>query len=541
MGYALMAVPLVGYVSFLSESLFARPNPAWALALLLWSLGAAAVAAWFISGKAAPAFTLLDDHAARVVIAMIGVAVVTAIAINIAQAEHFAMGMRSRDMAYYNQILWNTLRGHILEGNLNQEVLFRPPVFSDFALHVSPFLLVGILPIYALAPHFLTLLILRDVALAAAAWPLFLMARERFGGVAGVAAATLYLVNPVVMAQAFQEFTPLQLAPLPFFFALRGFMREQLGAFVTWTALAMSMREDVAVTMVGFGVWALLKRRQPRWVIPTLGLPLAWWGVSTLIVQPAFGRWGNNISEISLAGGEPARWGIYEILDPTRLVDVLSGGGLYYLYRLLRSVAFLPVTGLDGVLAAPVLAANLFYASMSHEGIDAISRLALLPSCALIGAAVLIAGRLSQAYRADKRMLVVLVLLLLPSASLVDGAKDSVQAGLTTYTLHNDAAALREAVKLIPGSASVAAPGYALPALANRAKLFNLPQLHMYPRAQADYILIDRDLDRVTTSPALQPRYVALLEDLAQSTEYETVWRDGEYALLRRVGHGQSK
>lgn len=541
MSYALPAAPLIGYAIFLSESLFARPNPAWVFALLLWSLGATLLAAWLLKGRAARVFATLDDHAARVVVGMMCVASIVSVAVNVVQAEHFAMGMRSRDMAYYNQILWNTLRGHVLEGNLNQEVLFRPPVSSDFALHVSPFLLVGVLPIYALAPHFLTLLIVRDVAMAAAAWPLFLIARDRMGGVAGVAAAALYLINPVVMAQTFQEFTPLQLAPLPFFFALRAFTREELGKFVCWISIAMSMREDVAVTMVGFGVWALLKARRPQWSVVGLGIPLAWWGVSTLLIQPAFGRWGNNISEISLAGGERAQWGIYQILDPVRVVDVLRDGGLHYLYQLLRSVAFLPVTGLEGVLAAPVLAANLFYGLMSHEGIDAISRLALLPSCALVGTAVLVVDRISRAYRGERRIFAVLMLLLLPSANLLDGAKDAVQAGLTTYTVYNDAKTLRKMVKLIPDDASVAAPGYALPALANRARLFNLPQLHMYPKAQADYILVDRDLDRVTSSPKLQPRYVALLEEVSHSTEYETVWHEGAYALLRRVRYEQNK
>jgi len=532
---ALPLAPIVGYAIFLSEYLFARPNPRWTLALLGWSIAAALLGVCLLRGRAAALATAIDDRATVIVVGMVAVAAVVAIGINVLQAEHFAMGMRARDMAYYNQILWNTLHGRILVGNVNQDVLFRPPVSSDLALHVSPFLLVGVLPVYALAPHFLTLLIIRDVMMAAAAWPLFLLARDRLSGLAGVVAVTLYFLTPAVMAQSFQEFTPLQLAPLPFFFALRAFVRQNLGAFVVWTVLAMSMREDVAITMIGFGVWATLSRRQPRWLLAAVGVPLAWWAASTLLVQPAFGRWGNNISEIALAGGAPARWGIYQILAPTRLIDVLHDGGLHYLYRLLRSVTFVPVLSFEGALAAPVLGANLFYSLMSREGIDDISRLALLPSCALVAAAVLVASRLGRTYRGDRHVFVVILLLLMPSANLVDGAKDAVQAGLTTYTVHNDARALRRALDRIPAEASVAAPSYALPALANRTRLFNLPQLHLYPEARADYILVDHDVDRVTASPQLQPQYVALLKDLATSGRYQPVWREGDYALLRRV------
>lgn len=534
-------LPLVGYAIFFAESIFASPNKAWVLALFVWSLGAVGLAWWLVRRSDAPVFRVLHDHASRIAIGMISVATIASVAMSVLQAEYFALCDRARDLAYYNQILWNTLRGHLLAGNLNQDLLFRPPVSSDFALHVSPFLLFGVLPVYAVFPSFLTLLIIRDVALAAAAWPLFLMARDHLGRVGALAAVMLYLVNPAVMAQTFQEFTPLQLAPLPFFLALRAFTREEFGKFICWMVIATTMREDVAVTMAGFGLWALLRARRPRWILAGLGIPLAWWAVATLVVQPAFGRWGNNLSEISLAGGEQARWGIYQILDLLRAVDVLREGGLRYLYRLLRSVGFLPVLGVEGVLAAPVLAANIFYGSMSHEGINPTLRLALLPSCALVGTAVLVAGRIGRAYHPHLRVFAIVMLLLLPSANLLDGAKDAVQEGLTTCTLDNDADALWKVVKLIPDSASVAAPDYALPVLANRATLFNLPQLHMYPRTQADYILVDRDLDRVTANPEWQRHYADLLQDLSHSREYETVWQQGQYALLRRTEDRESK
>lgn len=533
MSYFLPMLPLIGYVIFLSEQLFVNPNQSWVFALFLWSLCAVFFATWLTKGNLSGIFEFLSDRATPIVLTMICVAVVVSVTINVIQAEFFTMSGRPRDLAYYSQILWNSLHGHLLAGNLNQDLLFRPPVSSDFALHVSPFLLVGVLPIYAVFPHFLTLLILRDIALFAAAWPLYLIAREYLGGVGGLAAVVLYLVNPAVMSQTFQEFTPLHLAPLPFFLALHAFMRKEIGKFVCWTLVAMSMREDVAVAIAGFGLLSLLNRRGPRWCVATLGIPIAWWGVATLLIQPAFGRWGNNLSEIALAGGQQAQWGIYQILDPLRAINVLREGGLYYLYHLMRSVAFLPVIGTEGVLAAPVLAANIFYASMSPEGIHPTLRLALLPSCALVGSAILVVARIGRAYRGDLRVFTVIVLLLFPSAILLDGAKDTIQEGLITYTLQNDADALWEAVKLIPDTASVAAPGYALPALAHRPRLFNLPELYMYPTPQADYILIDRDLDRVTTSPKHQPRYAIFLEELSHSKEYETVWQKGEYSLLR--------
>src|SRR5205085_5610029 len=133
--------------------------------------------------------------------------------INVMQARNFAMSVYSEDTAYYSQVLWNTLRGNFLSGNVTQGHLYEPPVLTDLALHVSPIMVSLLLPLYAVFPHFLTLLIVRDVALAAAAWPLFLLARERMGGGAGVAAVVLYLGNPAVLAQGFESFSLLHLAP----------------------------------------------------------------------------------------------------------------------------------------------------------------------------------------------------------------------------------------------------------------------------------------------------------------------------------------
>src|SRR5437588_21490 len=127
------------------------------------------------------------------------------VAVSVWQARSLAMSVYAEDTAYYSQVLWNTLHGNLLSGSVQQERLYSPPVSSDLALHVAPISLGLLLPAYALFPHFLTLLIIRDVALAAAAWPLFLLARERVGAGAGVAAVVLYLGNAAVLAQGFES------------------------------------------------------------------------------------------------------------------------------------------------------------------------------------------------------------------------------------------------------------------------------------------------------------------------------------------------
>jgi predicted membrane protein DUF2079 len=531
-------LPLIGYGLFVSKAMFFEIDPTWALLLLGWCAGAA-VLAWWLARSEQGVSTILDGlerHAATMTMAMIVVVATAFIVINVVQARYF-QSPHAEDTAYYSQVLWNTLHGNVLAGNVQQERLFNPPVANDLALHVSGVLLAVLLPLYALVPHFLTLLIVRDLALTLAAWPLFLLARERLGGAAGVAAAALYLANSTVIAQGFQQFTLVQLAPLPFFYALRAFAREALRPFLVWLPITLLVREDVAVTAAGFGVWALVRGRGWRWLAAAFGLPVLWWGLVTLLIQPAFGRWGNNTLEIAFAGGTPAPLGLYQVLfgNPVWILEQLRDVGLLYLYQVLRPVAFLVLLGAEGLLAAPGLVANLVLERMFYSAGDALSRFALLPVCAVVGATVVIVCRIARKHTVDPRVMALTMLLLLPSASLLDGAKDAVRERLLGYIKPHDVAALWEAVDRIPDGAPVAAPMEVLPVLSKRSRLFTLQHLDQYPRAQPEYVLLDGNVDRVWRNPERRERYVALLDELSRSSDYATVWQHGQYSLLRRI------
>ncbi len=531
-----LMAPLVGYALFIAKSVAGPVNVTWALLLFLWTI-AATVLAWRLTGADGRVLDRLDRRAAPIATGLIALVAGCFVAISVLQARYFAMSVYSEDTAYYSQILWNTLRGNVLWGNVTQEHLYRPPVSTDLALHVSPIVLMALLPVYAIVPHFLTLLIIRDVALAAAAWPLFLLARERMGGGAGVAAVALYLGNPAVFVQGFESFSLLHLAPFPFFWALRAFVRHELRRFLGWTLIALCVREDVVIAMAGFGIWALVGRRGFRWVGVGLGLPVVWWGIVTLAIQPAFRGSGTTVFDV-LAGGTHGPLGIYGSVfaEPSWIIDSLKAGGAYLLYGLLRSVGFVAALGPEGLVAAPVLSAVLFVTRTLHGAGDPLSRFALLPSCALVGAAVVIVSRLGRRHHADPRVFTFALLLLMPSVCLLDGAKDAVQERLLGYIAGHDAAALSEAVARIPDGASVAAPVIALPALSKRPRLFTLQYLDVYPEPRVEYFILDRNLDRVWRNRERRERYVALVGELTRSPDYETVWQRGEYLVLRRRG-----
>jgi hypothetical protein len=117
---------------------------------------------------------------------------------------------------------------------------------------------------------------------------------------------------------------------------------------------------------------------------------------------------------------------------------------------------------------------------------------------------------------------------------LLDGAKNAIRDRLDSYTVANDKNALREALRLIPSAASVAAPNYALPALSKRQTLYYIQYFYMYPPSPVDYFLFDQNLERITSRPDLRQHYSELRDRLSQSSDYEKIWQKGDYYLLHR-------
>src|SRR5205085_8052298 len=128
-----------------------------------------------------------------------------------------------------------------------------------------------------------------------------------------------------------------------------------------WTSIALGVREDLAIPMAGFGVWALVGHRGFRWMGLGLGVPIVWWCIVTLAIQPAFRGPSKSVLDV-LADGPRGPLGLYRsvVADPSWIVDSLQAGGARFLYGLLRPVGFVAALGPEGLVAAPSLAATLF-------------------------------------------------------------------------------------------------------------------------------------------------------------------------------------
>ncbi len=176
----------------------------------------------------------------------------------------------------------------------------------------SSLILVPLAPLFALAPHALTLLAMQTVALAAGAVPVWLLARRELpAGPLPVACAALYLLHPALGYLNLFEFHPESLA-VPFLLWCALEVRAgRAGRAALAAGIALLAREDVPLPVLGLAAVALLQRpRRPRLALALAGLAAASLLLSFAVLKPMllegqaeygqmYARWGGSAREIA--------------------------------------------------------------------------------------------------------------------------------------------------------------------------------------------------------------------------------------------------
>lgn len=180
------------------------------------------------------------------------------------------------DLGVFDQEIW--LAAH----HLNPFVTIRG--LNMWANHVNPIVYL-LVPFYWLGagPHFLFLV--QTVALAGAAVPLWLLARDRFGRpwlALGVPIA--WLLYPTVEWMTAWAFHPEYLAAPALVFAYWFADRYQWPAYWISVGIVMATKEDAALAVVALGVLLIL-RRNVRVGLITVGVALSWFVISLELIM----------------------------------------------------------------------------------------------------------------------------------------------------------------------------------------------------------------------------------------------------------------
>jgi uncharacterized membrane protein len=153
------------------------------------------------------------------------------------------------DLGVFGQSMWTTLSyGDFLYNS------FEPG--THFRVHFSPILFL-LLPFYALHPEVSTLIVLQTAALAAGAWPVFLLARLKFSEESAMKFACLYLLYHPLHGMNFDPFHENAFMVAPLLFALYFMETEKWRWFWLSMAVVLSCKEEMGFLAAFLGLYGM--------------------------------------------------------------------------------------------------------------------------------------------------------------------------------------------------------------------------------------------------------------------------------------------
>lgn len=431
--------------------------------------------------------------AAGLIITLILAAGYAAFMIALSLARHDAYLTNAFDMGIHDQSLYN-----VLHSGYMRTTLYGPYAIDYIGDHFSPTLFL-LVPFYALHQDARTLLVLQSLFLAAGAVPLFLLARlkTRSEGLA-LALVAAYLLHPALHGTNLDDFHQIALVVV---FLLAAFYFLELGRdapFLLALALALLVKEEVALTVVAIGAYAFLAKGRRR-----LGAALVAGGVIYFAlvigwVMPALGgtpqidkRFGGFMAE-GTRGAAGVAWTL--ISNPLYTAVHIFGNPdkVRYLLQMLLPLALTPflAPASTWLVALPALAIVTLTTEPAQYDIAYHYSAHLLP--AVFYLAVLGLARLGKSPRAKMAaaapILVVAILVAATSMSYLYGHLLPRPGSAWPQRDAHDLVVDRF-VAQVPREASVSTLGGIAPHLTARQTIYLFPDV-----ADAEYLLLDTDL-----------------------------------------------
>ncbi len=198
-------------------------------------------------------------------------------------------GTWSYDMGIYDQGFWLVSRG-------GQS--FMTVRGMEFWGHHLNLIVLAFVPFYWLGAGPSFLYVAQAVGLAAAAFPVYLIARDRLSRPwMGLLFAVVYLMYAPIQWISWANFHPEALVIAPLLYAWWFAGQRRWRAMFIALLIALSIREDTALVVIMLGVILLLMYRPGKgehrdrvMALATVALGIVWYAVATRIVIPHFNQ-----------------------------------------------------------------------------------------------------------------------------------------------------------------------------------------------------------------------------------------------------------
>jgi len=230
--------------------------------------------------------TWIQQHQKKLLFAAI--ALYIAIFSAICLWKYSIFGYNGLDLAIFNNVFWNTSEGRLFEMSIHPH--------SYLGDHAG-FGILALIPFYWLYRGPQILLILQTIALAAAAWPIFVLTKKTvkilgqaqnlnpLWRCAPLVMGLAWLLNPLLHNVNLFEFHLLPFTLVPLLYMLLAYSESRMGQFLLFATVAMLFREDVSLVVAAVGVLAALEKRGHWWrVIPIL-FGASWFLAATAVIS----------------------------------------------------------------------------------------------------------------------------------------------------------------------------------------------------------------------------------------------------------------
>lgn len=261
------------------------------------------------------------------------------------------------DLGAHQQVLWNTLHGHLLYYTSTGVPL------SHFSQHADPLLLL-VAPFYLLYNGPETLLVLQTIVVALAGIPVFLLAREKLkSSFFGLTLLALYLLFPGTEVITVSDFHPPVLA-MSFLMAAFYFLEKKRdGWFLLFIVLAMAAKEQIPLVVIFIGGYAIIRHRKWKLGGFTILLSVVWFLLAMYWVIPMFSITREQLFlHFYVDFGSTPLEIVTNVLTRPDLVltNLLQPEKLDFVVKLLAPFGFIPLVGLPVLLiGTPAFAINL--------------------------------------------------------------------------------------------------------------------------------------------------------------------------------------
>lgn len=447
--------------------------------------------------------------------------------------RHNRFGTSAYDLGQNDQQIWHHSR-------------FSPLFNTIRGMHAlgDHFFLINaiISPIYWFFDDVRALLVLQALALAAAAIPLFLIAKHYFRNKwIPLVFCFSYLLLPALQYGNFEDYHTEAFVPFFILFAFYFIIKGKKWPYLIFFLLTLTEKEDIALTMFLMGFYIYFKHDKKVGIFTSV-FSLFWFFLATKIFMPHFNEAGFMYAGRGLGnfGNTPVEI-IFGILNPKNLFPVLFNEiNATYVWELFSPVAFIPFLNLPTLIISASLWVNLVASWPYAHSIHYHYTIPIIPFM-FISMVIGIA-------RFKKRKIIVYSLLSLLIISAVvsnyylapyDASMknyEQFKAKVKNFNIASESEAERyHMISLIPKNASVSASYEIVPHLTHRNKIymFTNPFKNEYwgnpgdvpPLEYVDYLLLRKNQ---------MEEHNLILKPLLENNTYESIYESAEYKLFKR-------